>query len=118
MGTFNWTIEIASLTGEVSTSVSALVDTGSSYSVFPANLLRDLGVSPDSRSMFEFGDGRQIEMDVGQIWVTINGRRAVTKVVFGEDELTYLLGSHALEGVLLGVDPSAKRLIPVNGLIN
>ena len=117
MGTFSWTVEVSNLTDETSASVEALVDTGSSFSVLPANLLRGLGVSPDSRSTFEFGDGRRVELDVGQIWVTINERRAITKVVFGEDEATYLLGSHALEGVLLGVDPSAKLLIPVNGLI-
>ena len=117
MGTFNWTIEIASKDGARSVSVDALVDTGATYSVVPANLLGELGVSPDRHAVFEYGDGRRVEMDIGEVWITIEGRSATTRVVFGEDESKYLLGSHALEGVLLGVDPYFERLVPVTGLI-
>ena len=44
MGTFNWTVEVSNLADETSASVEALVDTGSSFSLLPANLLRGLGV--------------------------------------------------------------------------
>ena len=34
-----------------------------------------------------------------------------------DEASTFLLGSYALEGVMLGVDPYGERLIPIIGLI-
>jgi predicted aspartyl protease len=117
MGTFNCSVRLTSFDGEKSVDVEALVDTGASYSVFPASVLADLGVSPGERSEFEHGDGRRAELDSGQHWITVDGRSTVTWSIFGEDESTFLLGSYALEGVRLGVDPYSQRLIPIIGLI-
>ena len=117
MGTFNCSVRLTSFDGEKSIDVEALVDTGASYSVFPASLLADLWVSPGECSEFEYGDGRRAELDLGQHWITVDGRSTVTWSIFGEDESTFLLGSYALEGVRLGVDPYSQRLIPIIGLI-
>ena len=117
MGAFNCSIEVASREGATPVRVDALVDTGATYTVLPSNLLLDLGVTPNRRAEFEFGDGRRVEMDIGDIWITVEGRSVSTRVIFGEDESTYLLGAYALEGVLLGVDPYSERLMPVIGLI-
>ncbi len=117
MGTFNWPVTLTSFDGGNSVELEALVDTGASYSVFPATVLTNLGVTPAERGQFEYGDGRLVELDLGQHWITIDGRRTVTWSIFGEDESTFLVGSYTLEGVRLGVDPYSRRLIPTVGLI-
>jgi len=38
-------------------------------------------------------------------------------LLFNDEGTQPLLGALALEGVFLGVDPDAKRLIPVEGLM-
>jgi len=37
--------------------------------------------------------------------------------VFGDEGIVPLLGAYALEGLLLGVDPINKRLVPIEGLL-
>ena len=117
MGTFYRPVTLASLNGDKSVTVDALVDTGASYSVFPANLLTDLGVSPSDRNEFEYGDGRRVELELGEHLITVEGRRTATWSIFGEDESTFILGAYALEGVRLAMDPSSKRLVRITGLI-
>ena len=61
MGTFRVTVEIGDPSGANYREVSALVDTGASYSQIPDSILRELGVEPDSSRTFRLADGRQVE---------------------------------------------------------
>ena len=45
MGTFNWPIRLDNMDGKKSLEIEAMVDTGASYTIVPARLLRELGVS-------------------------------------------------------------------------
>jgi hypothetical protein len=36
--------------------------------------------------------------------------------MFGDEELGPVLGAYSLEGLLLGVDPVNRRLVPIEGL--
>lgn len=99
------------------TTLDALVDTGASITSVPASVLRDLGVAPMTRQNFQFGQGEVRLMDVGQTWMRIEGREVVTLVLFNEEGTLPLLGALALEGVFMGLDPVAKRLVPVAGLM-
>ncbi|MCH8309604.1 MAG: hypothetical protein IIB17_03805 [Chloroflexi bacterium] len=56
-------------------------------------------------------------MNVGQTWIRVEGREVVTLVLFNDEGTQPLLGVMALEGVFMGVDPHARRLIPVEGLM-
>ena len=56
-------------------------------------------------------------MEVGQAWVRVEDKEVVTLLLFNDEGTQPLLGALALEGVFLGVDPHAKRLIPVEGLM-
>lgn len=116
MGTFSATIEIGDPRGERYEAMEALVDTGSSYTWAPRELLERLGVEPVDRWEFETADGRVIERDIGRTWVRIDGRSEVTLVVFGEEGSRPLLGAYTLEGLRLAPDPVNRRLIPVRGL--
>jgi hypothetical protein len=66
--------------------------------------------------MFATADGRHVESELGNIRIRIDGRENWTICVFAEEGTPALLGAYALEAFLLGVDPVAKRLIPVEGV--
>ena len=98
-------------------TLDVLVDTGASISSVPASVLRDLGVTPLLNEEFEFGQGEIRQMDVGQTWIRVQGKEVATLVLFNDEGTAPLLGAMALEGVFLRVDPIAKRLVPVEGLM-
>ncbi len=113
MGVFNCPIRLESMDGQRSLDIEAMVDTGASYTIAPAHLLKDLGVSPIDRIALTLADGRRVEYDLGWAMATIDGRTAPTIVVFGEEEAHALLGAYTLEGLRLAVDPIHGRLIPL-----
>ena len=116
MGTFEVPIEIGDPQGEHWEVLDVLVDTGSTYTWIPEDVLRQLGVRPHVREPFETADGRIIERDVGRTWVRYDGRVEMTLVVFGDEGSPPLLGAYTLEGFLLAADPVGCRLVPVRGL--
>jgi clan AA aspartic protease len=117
VGTFHYAIEVGDPQGTHFEAVDALVDSGASYTALPASLLRRLGVTPHDRVLFILADQRQIERDVGQTWVRIDGKSVITLVVFGDEGAEPLLGAYTLEGLRLGVDPLNRRLVPIPGYL-
>ncbi len=113
MGVFNWPIRFDSMDGERSLQLDAIVDTGSSYTIVPASLLRKLGVEPTKKVGLVLADGRNVICDMGEARATVNGRSIPTLVVFGEDGADPLLGAYTLEGLLLAVDPVKLTLVPL-----
>jgi clan AA aspartic protease len=113
VGTFSVAISVTDTTGGTTADGEALVDTGATNTVIPGDLLRRLGVQPYSKSVFQLADGREVELDVGRAWIAVDGRREFTQVVFGDPGTEPILGAVTLEEMGLGVDPVAKRLIPV-----
>jgi clan AA aspartic protease len=117
MGTFRVRVDVGDVTGERWESIDALVDTGATYAMIPAPLLRRLGLKPDTRDVFSLADGRHVEHDIGHGWIRVDGRTVITLVVFGEALAEPLLGAYALEGLRLAPDPVGRRLVPVPGLL-
>ena len=117
MGTFTVSIEIGDPEKQRWSELTALVDTGASITSAPASILHELGVSPMVKQSFKFGQGEVRHMDVGQTWIRVEGREIVTLVLFNDEGTTPLLGAMALEGIFMGVDPHAKKLVPVEGLM-
>jgi clan AA aspartic protease len=117
MGTFRVRVDVGDVTGERWESIDALVDTGATYAMIPAPLLRRLGLKPYTRDVFSLADGRHVERDIGHGWIRVDGRTVITLVVFGEALAEPLLGAYALEGLRLAPDPVGRRLVPVPGLL-
>lgn len=117
MGVFNSPMRVASLDGRQSREVEAVVNTGVTYTMLPAGLLREMGIAPSRKAAFECADGRRGEMDVGEVQVTINGSTAVTPVAFGEEGAEPLIGAVTLNALLLAVDPAGNRLIPARAFL-
>lgn len=117
MGTFKVKLEIGDPQGQRWETIEALVDTGASFTVIPAPVLRRLGVSPRERWPFELADGRQVEKEIGDARVRVDSRTAPTLVVFGDETAEPLLGAHSLQALLLAPDPVNHGLIPAPGLL-
>ena len=117
MGTFRIEMGIGDPQGQRYEYVEALVDSGSTYNILPASMLRRLGVEVWRSGTFRLADGRSVRRDLGQTWIRINGEEAFAPVVFGDQGVQPLLGAVTLEIFGLGIDPVGMRLIPVEGLM-
>ena len=117
MGQFHVSVAIGDPAGDNWVELEALVDTGASITSAPASVLRQLGVSPQTRRRFRFGQGETRSMDVGRTWLRVQDEEIWTQVLFNEEGTTPLLGALALEDAYLGVDPVAQILVPVDGMM-
>ena len=103
-------IEIGDSRGEVWETVHALVDTGSTYTWIPRQLLEMLHVHSQFQREFETADGRIVQRDTAVTMVRWDGETMPTLVVFGGDTDAVLLGAYTLEGFALACDPVNRRL--------
>ena len=117
MGTFHETIGLAARPGGPPEEIAALVDTGATYTLVPAPILRRLGVEPIGRQTFLIADGSRVEREIGQVSIRLDDRSRTTVVVFGDEDAEPLLGAVTLEEFGLGVDPVRRRLVPVDGYL-
>jgi clan AA aspartic protease len=117
MGTFRVGIEIGDPKGERFAPVDAVADTGATYTVVAASLLRELGVQPHRKVPVILADGRRMEWDLGRAWIRVDGHAEPTLVIFGAESQDAILGAYSLEGLRLAVDPVNRRLTEVPGLL-
>ena len=115
MGTFSVKVTVVHpLRPNQSVTADCLVDTGAAYSQFPRSLLVSIGIEPFDERRFVMADGRRGTCQIGRAEFVVNGRQTPSLVVFGEETAPPLLGAMTLEGLGLGVDPLARRLIPID----
>lgn len=115
MGTFHIAMEVGDTQGLRYEPVQALVDSGATYNILPAPLLRDLGVEPKINRGFTLADGRRIELPMGETWVRFEGEEHMAPVVFGGADTQPILGAVTLEIFGLGIDAVKERLVSVDG---
>jgi predicted aspartyl protease len=96
-------------------TVDALVDTGATFTGVPRDLLVRLGVKPERQVRLRLADGRAHLQELGYVNVELDGIEGPTYVVFGDQGSPPAIGAITLEAFLLGVDPVAQRLVPVEG---
>ena len=117
MGTFTVMLGVADPQGRRYDEVEALVDSGATYTVLPTSRLEGLGVTPHESRTFVLADGNRVERGFGRTWISLNGRRDVSPVVFWDEGSLPLLGAVTLEIFGLAVDPVNRRLIPVEAFM-
>ena len=117
MGSFSVPIQLGNLAGESFVDVTALVDTGATYTTLPASTLTELGIQPEGSRRFRLADNRQVGYQYGQARMRLEGQELIVLVVFAPEGATPLLGATALEIFGLGVDPIEQRLMPRPGLL-
>ena len=117
MGTFTVALQVGDLAGQHFIDVEALVDTGSTYTVLPKDMLDQLGIEREGQRRFELGDDRIVDNPIGYSRMRLDGDATIVLVVFGPEGIAPLLGATALEHLSLAVDPIHQRLVPVPALL-
>jgi len=87
-----------------------LVDTGAVDCLVPGRHLRELGIEPRGKRIYELADGSEVTLDVGGAEIEFMGDRVWTTVIFGADDAEPILGVTALDSVGIEVDPRTQRL--------
>ena len=116
MGTFSVQATVGNPDTAARETVSALVDTGSTFSVLPADLLGRLGIPPTHTRSLRLADGSVQEYQTGTAYFEVDGRDGIARVVFGPASV-YMLGATTLEDLSFVVDPVSQRLLPETGLL-
>lgn len=114
MGTFTHPITLIGPTGQRRT-VDALVDTGSTFTSVPKDILLELGIEARREVNLRLADGTSHTQQLGRLMIQLDGVEEITFVVFGEPSSPSIIGAVTLETLLLGIDPVAQRLVPVEG---
>ena len=117
MGTFAVQVQVSKPYSGEFAAVDALVDTGASYSMFPSDVLENIGAVADETRAFDLADNRTVQLPIGHAEIRIAGKQIITQVVFGPVNGPSLIGATTLEGAGLAVDPMRRLLVPVNGLL-
>ena len=113
MGTVTATIEVGDPRGQSFREVEVEVDTGSTFTALPREMLQTLSV-PVSRSVpSRLADGSVQTVEIGETRIRLAGSEFTTPVIFAEEGEPSLLGVITLENALLAVDPVNNELIPV-----
>jgi clan AA aspartic protease len=99
-------------TGDVrSTEIEAMVDTGATMMVLPADAVSRLGLLPAGYRKVRYADGRVAEVPwVSGIRITILGRDTVINALVEAAGTTPLIGQIPLEELDLLVDPKSREL--------
>jgi clan AA aspartic protease len=117
MGVFSVPIEVAGLEGRDFIAVTAMVDTGSTYTMLPEEISSRLGIRPLEKVSFELADNRVAQYDVGHALVRLDGRERIVLMVFGEEGTVPLLGATTLQLFNLAVDATRERLLQARAFL-
>ena len=99
------------------TETDMVVDSGAIYSVVPSSVLNEIGVEPRRTETFWLADGRSVRRKMGEVRFEIQGKEAVSKVIFGRPGDSPLLGMVTLESLGLSLDPLKRTLNPLKLMI-
>lgn len=116
MGTLSVQIEISNRFDGEFVPLEAMVDTGASYLMIPADILQRLGIRQTESCVFQLADHRTVEYDMGVLELRLDGRQIPVPVVFAPEGTNPLLGAVALEIFGLGVNPVSQQLMSVVSL--
>ena len=122
MGTFYTDVLIGNVSGGDMLPVSALVDTGASDSVFPADLSATLQIQPMGHPvLYYLADGSALECPRGEarLSITLPSGHIATgtcPVAFWPDDSGQCIGATTLQVLALVVDTANEELAEVSGL--
>ena len=94
---------------ERSVTLALLVGTRATYTTLPREVADALGLEPFDTRRIRLGDGREECWPVAAIFIRLSRQEGPGSPA--------LLGKVTLEELALGVDPSARRLIPTTSYL-
>jgi clan AA aspartic protease len=94
-----------------SIEIDALVDTGATMLILPADVVAQLGLREQGRRNVVYADGRQEEIPwIGGVRLTLLGREMIASALVVPAGTTALIGQIPLEELDLIVDPKSRAL--------
>jgi clan AA aspartic protease len=94
-----------------SLEIDALVDTGATMLILPADVVERLGLREQGRRNVVYADGRKDEIPwIGGVRVTVLGREMIASALVVPAGTTALIGQIPLEELDLIVDPKSRAL--------
>jgi clan AA aspartic protease len=87
-----------------------LVDTGAVDCLVPGRHLRELGIEPRGKRIYELADGTEIAFQCAGAEIEFMSETVGATVVFGADDAEPILGTAALASAGIEVDPRSQRL--------
>ena len=98
-------------------TLDGVIDTGATFTVVPAPVLDELGISRAESALFSLADGSVQELPIGFAMLELQGHTAPIRVVFGSHRRKTLIGLTGLEALRLAIDPVHRRLLPVDRIV-
>lgn len=118
MGTFHIEVTVRNLhEPSRARTLVVLVDTGATYTTLPRDVADGLGCQPIGKRRILLANGQEDEWPVATILLALQGQEGPTFCLIGPNGGPAVLGAVTLEEFALGVDPVAKKLIPVRGYL-
>ena len=112
MGLTHVEAKVTGPTGQ-SRQLKMLVDSGAAYSLIPNKVWKALKLKPMETLTFTFADGTDIERDVSECRIALNGVERHSPVILGKPGDDALLGVITLEVLGLVLDPFKRKLRPM-----
>ena len=109
MGTVTATIEVGDPQGENFQEVQLEVDTGSTYTALPREMLQALGVPVNRSVQSRLADGSRQTVEIGQTTIRLAGNQFITTVIFAGEGEPSLLGVITLGRRPAGRGPSEQQ---------
>ena len=97
--------------------VKFLVDSGATYTLVPAEGVRELGLQPKRSVAFSLADGTTIERHVSECHLSLPQGEGHTPVILGEPGDEALLGAITLEELGLVLNPFTRKLQPMRMML-
>lgn len=114
MGLVHASVMVFSPDYQRSEEVRVLVDTGSTLTWLPEDLLTRMGLRPSGIAGFRTADDRTVERPIADVAIGCEGTRGVVRVAFARPGDANVLGVTALETLGFEVDPIARALRKVD----
>lgn len=87
-----------------------LVDSGAFYTVLPLWLVKKLGLKSKFEQEFFLADGTKVTRNMGDAFITFEGREIASPVVLGQKDDSALMGVLTLDAMGLILDPFSRKL--------
>ena len=110
MGLTHVAVKLRSYTSNQTVNGTFLVDTGALDSMAPASMLREIGIQPVGKRLYELASGELFEYEYGPAEVSFMDEIATIDIIFGPDGTEPILGVIALEAAGFVVDPRHQVL--------
>ena len=109
MGLTHVAVRLFNSTSTDTYNADFLVDTGAMDTMAPASDLKEIGIQPLGKDIYELANGELVEYEYGNAELRFMNEIVGTRIIFGPDCSAPILGVVALESAGFIVDPKNQK---------